>query len=109
MRQLTKVEGGLYLDHIQGRDRDTLGRAATLKQFSGTEEQAVLVIREISMALEAGETVVWPGGCFLPNDGPSLVRLEDRCPSCGEAWQDELVWIDDETVDCQTCGCRYTP
>jgi hypothetical protein len=31
------------------------------------------------------------------------------CPSCHEADMDRLVWIDDETVECQTCKTRYNP
>ena len=31
------------------------------------------------------------------------------CPSCGERLIDHLVWIDDETVRCTTCGSDYRP
>ena len=31
------------------------------------------------------------------------------CPCCGEDRMDELVWIDDETVECQTCTAWYDP
>ena len=31
------------------------------------------------------------------------------CPKCGERHVDALIWIDDETVACQTCGRQYQP
>jgi hypothetical protein len=31
------------------------------------------------------------------------------CPQCGERCLDKLVWQDDETVKCTTCGKQYTP
>ena len=31
------------------------------------------------------------------------------CPSCGERRADELVWLDDERVRCQTCGSVFRP
>jgi len=33
----------------------------------------------------------------------------NACPRCGERNQDNLVWQDDETVKCTTCGNQYTP
>jgi len=42
-------------------------------------------------------------------------RLDDEvaeanaCPRCGERNQGNLVWQDDETVKCTTCGKQYTP
>jgi rubredoxin len=38
-----------------------------------------------------------------------LVRFEHACPACGERRIDELAWIDDEQVHCQTCGTIYDP
>jgi len=29
------------------------------------------------------------------------------CPRCGETHQDALVWQDDETIRCASCGTRY--
>jgi len=37
------------------------------------------------------------------------VALEDACPNCGEREADELVWIDDEIVQCKQCGTAYRP
>jgi hypothetical protein len=38
-----------------------------------------------------------------------LVAFAYRCPGCGERHVDNLVWIDDETVKCATCGALYDP
>ena len=38
-----------------------------------------------------------------------LVAFAYRCPGCGERHIDNLVWIDDETVKCATCGALYDP
>lgn len=32
-----------------------------------------------------------------------------RCPQCGEADADRLVWQDDEFIRCETCGTVYNP
>ena len=32
-----------------------------------------------------------------------------QCPCCGENRVDELVWIDDEVVECQSCSAHYDP
>ena len=32
-----------------------------------------------------------------------------ECPKCKEWSMDLLVWIDDDTVECATCGTRYQP
>lgn len=37
------------------------------------------------------------------------VAPEDACPKCGQRECDELVWIDDEQVECQTCKTVYRP
>ena len=29
------------------------------------------------------------------------------CPRCGETHQDKLIWQDDETIECASCGTRY--
>ena len=31
------------------------------------------------------------------------------CPWCGEREMDLLVWVEDDVVECHTCGCRYDP
>lgn len=31
------------------------------------------------------------------------------CPTCGEADMDSLIWINDESVRCATCGEIYKP
>lgn len=44
------------------------------------------------------------------NDGPvDLVPPENACPNCGEREPDELVWLDDERVECQQCHTIYRP
>ena len=37
------------------------------------------------------------------------VASEDACPQCGERECDELVWLDDERVECQRCKTVYRP
>lgn len=34
-------------------------------------------------------------------------RVDFPCPDCGEADADRLVWTEDETVRCTTCGTIY--
>jgi hypothetical protein len=31
----------------------------------------------------------------------------EGCPSCGERHADRLVWQEDDSIICQSCGCRY--
>ena len=31
------------------------------------------------------------------------------CPWCGEREMDLLIWVEDDVVECHTCGCRYDP
>ena len=38
-----------------------------------------------------------------------LVAAEDACPTCGQREVDELVWLDDERVQCQRCHTTYRP
>jgi transposase len=38
-----------------------------------------------------------------------VVLPEDACLQCGERECDELVWLDDERVECQQCGTVYRP
>jgi len=38
-----------------------------------------------------------------------LVAEADACPGCHERRVDHLVWQDDKTVKCTTCGKQYTP
>ena len=37
------------------------------------------------------------------------VAREDACPNCGERECDDLVWLDDERVECQRCKTVYRP
>jgi len=37
------------------------------------------------------------------------VAAEDACPNCGERDCDQLVWLDDERVECQRCKTVYRP
>lgn len=32
-----------------------------------------------------------------------------ECPECREWSPDLLVWIDETTVQCETCGTKYQP
>ena len=41
----------------------------------------------------------------LPND----VDRGSTCPGCGERRADRLVWQDDDSVLCTTCGKTYQP
>jgi len=40
---------------------------------------------------------------------PNTVQPGCECPQCQEWSMDLLVWIDDDTVECATCGTRYQP
>jgi rubredoxin len=46
---------------------------------------------------------------------PGAPRDDDRvlspfgCPQCGERRSDYLVWTEDESVRCATCGTVYSP
>ena len=42
-------------------------------------------------------------------EAQTWVRAEWGCPGCGERIMDELIWVDDATVECQTCGHSYVP
>jgi hypothetical protein len=42
-------------------------------------------------------------------DDADLVDQGSACPICGERHPDKLVWLDDDVVECQQCGCRYQP
>jgi uncharacterized Zn finger protein len=44
-----------------------------------------------------------------PHDDAGLVAPADRCPVCREDRSDELIWIDDDLVQCATCGTTYRP
>jgi uncharacterized Zn finger protein len=46
--------------------------------------------------------IAWPPATYL-------VREDDACPTCGERNPDQLVWIEDERVECQRCGTIYIP
>ena len=35
------------------------------------------------------------------------VGPDEYCPVCHESRMDYLVWQDDETIRCETCGCEY--
>ncbi len=44
------------------------------------------------------------------DEGPvDRVAQENACPNCGERESDELVWLDDERVECQRCRTVYRP
>ncbi len=43
-----------------------------------------------------------------PNED-DLVDCCFGCPRCHERRVDELVWLNDEEVECQTCGKVYSP
>lgn len=44
------------------------------------------------------------------DEGPvDPVAQEDACPNCGERESDELLWLDDERVECQRCRTVYRP
>lgn len=47
-----------------------------------------------------------PDNAREPSD---LVAPEDACPNCGQRECDELVWLDDERVECQRCKRVYSP
>lgn len=38
-----------------------------------------------------------------------LVEQQWACPHCGNRVADDLVWQDDDTVQCQVCGTVYVP
>ena len=40
----------------------------------------------------------------LPSD-----CVDFPCPRCGEDRADSLVWLDDEIVQCASCGHMYHP
>jgi len=44
-----------------------------------------------------------------PRGAEELVAEADACPKCRERNVDNLVWQDDKTVKCSTCGKQYTP
>ena len=35
------------------------------------------------------------------------VSADEQCPNCHENRMDYLVWQDDETIKCASCGCEY--
>jgi len=43
---------------------------------------------------------------YTPTD--EVVSDGAECPNCGEPRIDWLVWQNDETVRCTTCGAEYT-
>ena len=45
----------------------------------------------------------------IGNQEIELVPWDGRCPKCDEQRMNNLAWLDDETVECATCGNRYTP
>jgi uncharacterized Zn finger protein len=42
------------------------------------------------------------------NDGKTE-HVGPECPHCGEDDVDKLVWQDDVTVKCETCGTLFQP
>jgi len=57
--------------------------------------QAEMALDEIRERLNASPT---------PN---AHIAEAHGCPRCGETHQDKLVWQDDETIECASCGTRY--
>ena len=91
------------------QDVSTDVRAAAIRQYGGTDEEAVAVVQKITLALRTGARVDFPGGTLYP-DGSELVNASDACPDCGEQRQDELIWDDLGTaVTCQMCDRKYVP
>ncbi|MCB1280697.1 MAG: hypothetical protein KDB18_04175 [Salinibacterium sp.] len=43
------------------------------------------------------------------DDRTDRVTLAAACPNCGERIVDKLIWTDDDTVRCETCGTEYVP
>ena len=62
-------------------------------------------------AIEKCNPVVWPDQA----DGPiqflalKVDSVQHACPYCGEDQLDELVWLNDGAVECQSCGRLYRP
>ena len=50
-----------------------------------------------------------PSGCIPVMEAAELVKVEDNCPRCGERRMDCLVWMDDTSVICASCGTMFTP
>lgn len=46
---------------------------------------------------------------ILDDEGEECVTENSKCPCCGERRMDWLVWQDDDTVKCATCGTVYDP
>ena len=44
-----------------------------------------------------------------PKCETDLVAPRDACPRCGQRDIDLLIWIDDDRVECKTCGTIYNP
>ncbi|MEX1230841.1 MAG: hypothetical protein WEB58_11420 [Planctomycetaceae bacterium] len=40
---------------------------------------------------------------------PDNVPSDAGCPKCGERDVDQLVWLDDESVQCSRCRTTYRP
>jgi uncharacterized Zn finger protein len=43
------------------------------------------------------------------NRTENCVEPDQACPECGEDYIDSLIWLDDEKVECQSCGKVYFP
>ena len=43
---------------------------------------------------------------YKPGD-PETVRREEGCPKCGERRMDYLEWVDDDEIECCSCGTVY--
>ena len=46
---------------------------------------------------------------FDPPMRCELVAENDQCPGCGQRDPDMLVWQDDDTMRCASCGTEYQP
>ena len=45
----------------------------------------------------------------MSNQEISPDQVDMPCPRCGESRVDFLVWLDDEIVQCTSCGETYEP
>ena len=47
--------------------------------------------------------------CWSYRPTQDAVSVTAGCPCCKERRVEWLVWLDDESVRCETCGKRYVP
>ena len=46
---------------------------------------------------------------MIANASDECVEQGFACPHCGERRMDLLVWVEDDCVECETCGHHYDP